>query len=66
MFLTQLYKERIQRKVKEAKVKGIAEGIAEGKAEERELWIDWNKRRLEAEAKGEEFTENPPVESENR
>ncbi len=54
MFLTQLYKERLERKVKTAK--------AEGKAEERELWIEWNNRRLEAEAKGETFTEPPPAE----
>ena len=76
MFLTQLYKERVQRKVKEAKeegieegraegrAEGIEEGKAEGKAEEREAWIDWNNRRLEAEAKGEEFNEPPPAEPE--
>ncbi len=63
MFLTQLYKERVQRKIKEAKAEGKAEGIVEGKAEERELWIDWNNRRLEAEAKGEPFNEDPPVQS---
>ena len=58
MFLTQLYKERVQRKVQEAKVAGIIEG----KAEERELWIAWNDRRLEAERKGEVFNEPPPTE----
>ena len=41
-------------------VEGKAEGIAEGKAEERELWIAWNNRRLEAEAKGQAFNEPPP------
>lgn len=53
MFLTQLYKERLQRKIEEAKV--------EGKAEERELWIEWNNRRIEAETKGEDFNEPPPA-----
>lgn len=57
MFLTQLYKERLERKIQAAKV----EGKAEGKAEERELWIEWNNRRLEAEVKGETFNESPPT-----
>lgn len=59
MFLTQLYKERVNRKVKEAK----AEGIVEGKVEERKLWIDWNIRRIEAEQKNEEFNEPPPTDT---
>ncbi len=57
MFLTQIYKERLQRKIKEAEVKGKAAG----KAEERDLWMEWNNRRLEAMDKGEEFNENPPA-----
>lgn len=65
MFLAQVYKERLQRKVKKAraagiaegKAEGIAEGIAEGKAEERHLWLNWNNRRIAAEAKGEDFSE---------
>ena len=48
--------------IAEGKAEGIAEGIAEGKAEERELWKAWNSRRLEAEAKGQEFNEPPPNE----
>ena len=61
MFLTQLYKESVNRKVKEAKAKGKVEGIAE----ERGLWKEWNNRRLEAEAKGDEFNEPPPNETQN-
>ncbi len=57
MFLTQLYKERLKRKIKQAK--------AEAKAEERGLWEEWNNRRLEAEAKGDEFNEPPPNETQN-
>ena len=63
MFLAQVYKERLQRKVKKARAAGIAEGKVEGKAEERHLWINWNNRRIAAEAKGEDFTEPPPVQS---
>ena len=91
MFLTQIYKERLQRKIQQARDEGIvegkaegivegkaegivegkaegivegkAEGIVEGKAEERHLWINWNNRRLAAEAKGEDFSEPPPVQS---
>ena len=66
MFLTQRYLKRLDRERKEAKAEGKAEGkvegIAEGKAEERELWIAWNDRRLEAKANGEEFNEPPPTE----
>ena len=32
----------------------------EGREEERQLWRDWNIRRLEAEAKGKVFNEPPP------
>lgn len=59
MFLTQIYKERLQNQVKKAR----AAGIAEGKAEERHLWINWNNRRIAAEAKDEDFSEPPPVQS---
>ena len=68
MFLTQLYKERLERKVKKAKAEGIeqgieqgkAEGLAQGKAEARQQWAGWNTRRVEAEAKGIPFNEPPP------
>ena len=38
-----------------------AEGRVEGEAKERQLWTDWYNRRLEAEAKGEDFNEPPPA-----
>ena len=59
MFLTQIYKERLRRNINKARAEGIVEGIAE----ERHLWINWNNRRLAAEAKGEDFSEPPPVQS---
>ena len=72
MFLTQWYLKKLERERKEAGAKGlaekivedivdkVAEGIAMGKAEERELWVAWNDRRLIAEAMGEKFNEPPP------
>jgi predicted HicB family RNase H-like nuclease len=33
-----------------------------GKEEERKRWMEWNKRRLEAEAEGKPFDEPPPGE----
>ncbi len=36
------------------------EGRKEGTSEERKRWEAWNRRRLEAEAKGEAFAESPP------
>ncbi len=32
-----------------------------GVAKERARWTEWNRRRLEAEQRGEEFTEPPPT-----
>ena len=69
MFLSDWYSERQEKRIaaakEEGKAEGKAEGEAEGKAEERQLWIDWNTRRLEAEAKGEKFTEPPPSQQNN-
>ena len=35
-------------------------GEQRGRAEERQRWEEWNKRRMAAEAAGEKFTEPPP------
>ena len=37
-----------------------ARGEARGRRETQKLWEEWNRRRLEAEKKGEEFNEPPP------
>ena len=42
------------------RTEGHAEGEAKGRAEERSLWQEWNARRLDAESRGENFTEPPP------
>lgn len=39
---------------------GEERGRAEGHAEERQMWMEWNERRLAAEAAGEKFDEPPP------
>ena len=41
--------------------KGIAEGIVEGEARVYREFAEWDRRRKEAEARGEEFTEPPPT-----
>ena len=39
---------------------GFAEGRVEGQAAERARWVEWNRRRVEAAAKGQPFHEPPP------
>ena len=55
--------------IAEGIVEGIAEGIAEGRAEGRaEVYreiADWDRRRKEAAARGEEFSEPPPGVAQN-
>ena len=48
----------------EGREQGQAEGREQGQAEGREerlRWTEWNRRRLEAEARGVPFDEPPPV-----
>ena len=49
-------------RLRERREKFKAELRSEGKAELAAKVADWNKRRLEAEARGEEFDEPPPIE----
>ena len=42
------------------RAEGKVEGRAEGQAAERARWVDWNRRRMEAAAKGQPFDELPP------
>ena len=44
----------------EGRSEGREEGLAEGQAAERSQWLDWNRRRLDAEAAGQPFHEPPP------
>ena len=56
--------EGIAKGISAGRAEGHAEGISEGRAEGRfELqseWTDWNRRREEAERRGERFDEPPP------
>ena len=48
----------------EGRVEGRAEGLVEGRIEgrtgEREEWLAWNRRRIDAEKNGRIFDESPP------
>ena len=50
----------MEKKRQEGKKEGRAEGVALGREEANAAWDAWNRRRVEAEAKGEPFTEPPP------
>ena len=50
MVLAAIWEERIRRKAR-----------AEGREQIQALWLDWNRRRLEAEERGEAFHEPPPA-----
>ena len=49
-----------EQKAEEERQKNIAKGRAEGRAELRSEVIEWDRRRLEAEASGETFDEPIP------
>ena len=51
---------KIEKQRERFREQGREEGREEGKADERRAWVDWNTRRLEAEARGEPFDEPPP------
>ena len=57
MVFASLYREK---KRQEGRAEGRAEGKVEGRAERDAEWGEWNRRRMEAEANGETFTEPPP------
>ena len=50
----------MEKKRQEGREKGRAEGVALGRDEANAAWEGWNRRRMEAEAKAEPFTEPPP------
>ena len=56
MLLSDWYLERREKRIQTAK----AEGIAEGKAAVYQEIVEWDRRRKEAAARGEEFSEPPP------
>ncbi len=57
MVLAEIWTERRLRK---ARAEGREEGRAEGTEIANRRWVEWNRRRKDAEAKGEPFTEPAP------
>ena len=47
---------------KQGRERGLGEGLEQGRQAERDAWLAWNRRRLEAEQSGQAFTEPPPGE----
>ncbi len=57
-----MFKDRVFAEGKAAGiVEGKAEGIAEGIAEQYRLVLEWNRRRIQAEKEGKEFSEPIPA-----
>ena len=54
MVLAAIWEEQNRRKA-------LAKGREKGRGETQALWVAWNRRRLEAEERGEAFHEPPPA-----
>ena len=69
MLLSDWYYDRREKRIRAAeaaaKAEGKAEGIAEGQAKVYREIADWDRRRREAAARGEEFSEPPPGMTQN-
>ena len=50
----------LRRREAQGEARGEERGEQRGRKETQQRWEDWNRRRLEAEQKGEEFSEPPP------
>ncbi|MDE0314682.1 MAG: hypothetical protein OXM61_07270 [Candidatus Poribacteria bacterium] len=61
MLLSDFIEARREKRIAAAKEVARAEGIAEGGARVYRKFAEWERRRKEAEARGEEFTEPPPT-----
>ena len=59
-WLQEVLRKRRERQIAEARAEARAEAQAETGAEIHAAWAAWNRRRLDAEAKDEPFTEPPP------
>lgn len=51
---------RLEMERAKALERGIEAGLTLGRREERQRWLEWNRRRETAVATGEQFTEPPP------
>ena len=59
-WLEETLEKRRQRQIKAAENAGVVRGRAEAAAEVQQKWEEWNERREDAAAAGEEFNEPPP------
>ena len=59
MLFTMISEKYLNRREKIGEERGRAEGLAK----ERGRWVEWNERRMAAEAAGEQFDEPPPSHS---
>ncbi len=62
MLAESFLKRRYEAGLQEGREAGRDEGIQVGRREMLQRWQEWNRRRLEAEARGERFEEPPPGE----
>ena len=60
MLLSDFVQARREKRIEAAKEEGREEGREEGKAEVYREIAEWERRRKEAEERGEKFTESPP------
>ena len=61
-FLKRRYEAGLQEGRAEGRGEGLDEGLRAGRREMLQRWEDWNRRRMQAEARGERFEEPPPGE----
>ncbi len=61
IFRDRVFAEGKAEGIVEGKAEGKAEGIAEGKVEQHLIFLEWNRRRIQAEKDGKEFTEPLPT-----
>ena len=64
MLLSDFIEVRREKRIAAATAEAKAEGKAEGMAEVYREIAEWERRRKDAEARGEEFTEPPPTQPE--
>ena len=66
MLLSDFIQARREKRIEAAKIAAKEEGIAEGEARAYREFAEWDRRRKEAEARGEAFTEPPPTQSQDK
>ena len=60
MVMARATKEYLYDKIEKQREKLREEGREQGRSDERQAWLAWNQKRLDAEARGEPFDESPP------